>query len=183
MLREISLHILDLAQNSLAAGALNIDIYLWADRRADTLTLRVKDDGRGMDEEFLRRVADPFATTRKTRKTGLGLPFVRMAAELTGGSFHISSRKGEGTEVTAVFGLSSIDRMPVGDLAETLVTLTSQCGAAGAEFIFSLKDGGKSFDYSTREVRRALGGDISLQDADVLQCLTAIIRKEILILD
>jgi len=183
MLREISLHMLDLAQNSLSAGAANIAVFLWADRKADTLTLRIKDDGCGMDEEFLERVTDPFTTTRKTRKTGLGLPFVRLSAELSGGSFKIASKKGAGTEVTAVFGLSSIDRMPVGDLAESLVTLTSQCDAAGAELTFSLKADGKSFDYSTSEVRRVLGPDISLQDAGVLQCLKELIRKEILVLD
>ena len=123
MMTEISLNILDVAENSTRAGASLVSITVSADTKADRLTVVIEDDGCGMTEEQLARVTDPFFTTRTTRKVGLGVPFFKEAAELTGGSFAIQSEPGKGTSVTAVFVLSSIDRMPLGDISATIHNL------------------------------------------------------------
>ena len=122
-MRELSLNILDIAQNSLSAGAGLVTLTVDEDSGADSLTLRVEDDGRGMDADTLQRVRDPFYTTRTTRKVGMGIPLFRMAAEMTGGSLDIVSEPGKGTAVTASFSLSHIDRMPLGDMAGTVTAL------------------------------------------------------------
>ena len=115
MMPEISLNILDVAENSTRAKASLVEITVDTDVAADTLTVVIKDDGCGMTEEQVAQVIDPFYTSRTTRKVGLGVPFFKYAAESTGGSFFIRSQVGVGTVVTAVFVLSHIDRMPLGD--------------------------------------------------------------------
>lgn len=106
-MKELSLHILDIAQNSISAGARALDLTLAEEN--GWLTITVADDGRGMSPEFLATVTDPFTTTRTTRKVGLGLPLLRLAAEQTGGQMKVDSRLGEGTTVTAAFDTASID--------------------------------------------------------------------------
>ena len=154
-MREISLHILDLAQNSLTAGASVLCIEVAEDRKADRLTITLADDGRGMDAEFLKNVVSPFTTTRTTRKVGLGIPMFKANAELTGGSFHIESEVGKGTRLTAVFVLSSIDRPPLGDLAATMFSLV----IANPKFHLSLlyTVDGDSFALDTQEIMDTLG--------------------------
>lgn len=156
MLPEISLNILDVAQNSIRAGAVLTEISVEIDTASDRLTVVISDNGCGMTEEQVRRVTDPFFTTRTTRKIGLGIPFFKMAAENTGGSFSIESEKGKGTVVTASFGLSHIDRMPLGDMSFTvhsLVTLN-----VDIDFLYKYSVDGKSFTLDTREFREILGG-------------------------
>jgi len=155
MLPEISLNILDVAQNSIAAGAKVTEITVDIDSTADTLTVCINDDGCGMTPEQVRVVTDPFYTTRKTRKIGLGVPFFKLAAENTGGSFEINSEPGVGTKVKAVFGLTHIDRMPLGDMTftiHTLVTLNSNI-----DFVYRYSADGRSFTLDTREFREILG--------------------------
>ena len=123
MMPEISLNILDVAENSTRAGASLVTINVTADTDADRLTIQIGDNGCGMSEEQLSHVTDPFYTTRTTRKVGLGVPFFKMAAESAGGSFSIHSQIEKGTEVTAEFGLSHIDRMPLGDINSTIHNL------------------------------------------------------------
>ena len=115
-MRELSLNVLDIAQNSISAGASEVEITVEEISSASKMTIIIKDNGCGMDEETVRNVMDPFYTTRTTRKVGMGVPLFKMAAESTGGSFDIVSELGVGTTVTAVFGLSNIDRMPLGDI-------------------------------------------------------------------
>lgn len=122
-MKEISLNILDVAQNSLRANATEINILVFFDTAADRLTVSIKDNGCGMSQEFVSRVLDPFTTTRTTRRVGLGLPLFRQSALEAGGDFSIESREGKGTEVSAWFRTSHIDRMPLGDLAGTVTTL------------------------------------------------------------
>ncbi len=156
MLPEISLNILDVAQNSITAGATLTEITVDIDSTADKLTVCINDNGCGMNEEQLRAVTDPFYTTRKTRKIGLGVPFFKMAAENTGGSFSIHSELGVGTKVKAVFGLTHIDRMPLGDMTFTIHTLvTLNCDI---DFLYRYTVDGKSFTLDTREFREILGG-------------------------
>lgn len=156
MLPEISLNILDVAQNSIRAGAKLTEISVDIDTAADTLRVIIKDNGCGMTSEQVRRVTDPFFTTRTTRKIGLGVPFFKMAAENTGGSFSIESEVGKGTVVTASFGLSHIDRMPLGDMTFTVHSLvTLNCGI---DFVYRYSVDGRSFTLDTREFREILGG-------------------------
>jgi len=119
-MEDVSLHILDIVENALRAGAKHIVIRLAQRKQADRLVLEVIDDGKGMDEETKRRSLDPFFTTKQGRRVGLGLPFLAQAAEEAGGTLEVESAPGQGTRVIATFGLSHIDRRPLGDIKQTL---------------------------------------------------------------
>lgn len=174
-MKELSLHILDIAENSAKAGAGLIGISIT--EKGGILTLRITDDGCGMKPEMLSRVTDPFTTSRTTRKVGLGLPLLRLAAEQTGGSLEITSRhidefpENHGTEVTAVFNTRHIDSPPLGDVISTIVTLIQ--GHPDSDLIFRhTAEGnvsGKTLDVSleTKAMREVLG-DVPLSTPDVL---------------
>ena len=168
MMPELSLNILDVTQNSVTAGATLIKINIDASTADDRLTISISDNGCGMTEEQVRNVTDPFFTSRTTRKVGLGIPFFKMAAELTGGSFGIESKVGEGTTTTAIFGLSSIDRMPLGDLPGTMTALIGP--SPEIDFVLTMDFDGKGFVMDTRQFREILGG-ISLSEPEVLTCI------------
>lgn len=155
MMPEISLNILDIAQNSIRAEASLIQLSVLADTASDTLTVRIEDDGKGMTPEQAQHALDPFFTTRTTRKIGLGLPFFKFSAESTGGRFEIRSQPGVGTTVEAVFVLSSIDRMPLGDMTSTLhilITMNPQL-----DFLYTFKVNEHQFALDTREIREIMG--------------------------
>lgn len=152
---EISLNILDIAENSTRAGASLVEILVDADMTRDKLTVVIRDNGCGMSPEQTKQVTDPFFTSRTTRKVGLGVPFFQMAAESTGGTFSIESEPGTGTVVTAVFVLSHIDRMPLGDLCSTIHTLVVY--HPQTDFLFRYCCNGRSFTMDTREFRQVLG--------------------------
>ena len=156
MMPEISMNILDVAQNSVRAGARLIGITVAVDEKADTLTVVIEDDGCGMSETQVRQVTDPFFTTRTTRKVGLGVPFFKLAAEASGGSFFITSEEGKGTKVTAVFGYRHIVRMPLGDISATIHTLVTF--NTEIDFIYKYSYNGKSFELDTRQFREVLDG-------------------------
>lgn len=122
-MRDISLHILDIVQNSISAQGTSIAICIDEDIKRDALTLEIMDNGVGMDEQMIEEVTNPFCTTRTTRKVGLGLALLKASAERSDGYIDIDSKLGEGTQVRAVFKISHIDRPPLGSLSETLVTL------------------------------------------------------------
>jgi anti-sigma regulatory factor (Ser/Thr protein kinase) len=121
--KELSLHILDIAENSITAGATRIEIKVEELASTDRLRIEVRDNGRGMDAEMAAMVASPFVTTRTTRKVGLGIPLLKAAAEACNGSFKLESTPGVGTNIMVEFQYSHIDRMPLGDLAGTWMTL------------------------------------------------------------
>lgn len=156
MMTELSLNVLDVAENSTRAGASLVEITVDADTAADKLTIVIKDDGCGMTAEQVARVTDPFFTSRTTRKVGLGVPFFKYAAESTGGSFAIESQPGVGTTVTASFGLSHIDRMPLGDINGTIHTLVVY--HPDTDFLYTYRYDGRSFQMDTREFRQILEG-------------------------
>ena len=155
MMTELSLNVLDIAENSTRAGAGLVVIEIAADTAADRLTITITDDGCGMSREQVAKVTDPFYTSRTTRKVGLGIPFFKEAAELTGGTFSIESEPGKGTAVTAVFVLSSIDRMPLGDISSTIHTLVVY--HPETDFVYHYRYNGKTFTLDTREFREVLG--------------------------
>lgn len=161
---EISLNILDVAENSTRAGATLVTITVSADTAADKLTVTISDDGCGMTKDEVTHVTDPFFTTRKTRKAGLGIPFFKYAAESTGGSFSIESEPGIGTAVTAVFILSHIDRMPLGDMNSTIETLIT-CHP-DTDFLYIYRYDKASFELDTRSFREILG-DIPFNTPEV----------------
>lgn len=173
-MRELSLHILDVAQNSVKAGATLITIEQTQDTAAHMLRFTIADNGCGMDEETVRRVTDPFYTSRTTRKVGLGIPFFKMEAENTGGSFSISSVPGKGTAVSALFHTDHIDCLPVGDMAGTVTALV-QCNPE-LDFVYRLCVNGSGFTMDTREFREQLEG-VPLNNPDVVQFMKEFLKE------
>ncbi len=174
-MRDLSLHLLDIVQNSLKAGASRIEVRVEADEDLDRLTVSVIDNGSGMSEDMLNRVTDPFMTSRTTRSVGLGVPLFREAATITGGRFTIESKPGEGTSLTAQFVMSSIDRVPLGDLADTFVGLVLSDPKRNYVICFSAGD--RRFDLDLDDVRAELI-DVPLNDPNVLEWLQALIREQ-----
>ena len=178
-MKELSLNILDIAQNSIRARATEVEIVLRED--PETLLIQITDNGCGMKAEFLRRVTDPFSTTRTTRKVGLGLPFFKMEAEMTGGSLEISSKSEEeyadhGTVVCARFFKNHIDYIPLGNIIDTVCTLIH--GAENVDFLFLHEYGEKTVTLSTREMRETLGEEIPLSSPEVLAWAREYLEEE-----
>lgn len=163
-MKEISLHILDIIQNSITAGASLIRISIRISNPKDTMTVEIEDNGCGMDSETARRVQSPFVTSRTTRKVGLGIPMFKESALRTGGSFSLSSEKGKGTVVSASYGLSNIDRAPLGDI--TGVVYTMVISNPGLDFLFEYSVDDNHFAFDTRELRTVLG-EVPLNTPDV----------------
>ncbi len=168
-MKELSLNILDIAENSLKAGATLVGIDVTEEK--DTLTVTVSDNGCGMTKEFLKTVTDPFSTTRTTRKVGLGIPLLKMEAEQTGGSFRITSRceaeykNDHGTVTSAVFYKDHIDMTPLGDINATVMTLL-QC-APDVDLVFSHKTPYYTVALDTRQIKEILG-DVPVNSPEVM---------------
>ena len=122
-MEDLSLHILDIVENSIGAKASRVKIKVDEDTQKDLLMIEIEDNGRGMDGETVKKVLDPFFTTRTTRRVGLGLPLLDQATRESGGDIEIESKVGRGTRVRASFGYSHIDRKPMGDIGATLTIL------------------------------------------------------------
>ncbi|NLP34227.1 MAG: ATP-binding protein [Clostridiales bacterium] len=164
MLPELSLNVLDIANNSIRANATQIEIAISIHSDADILSIIISDNGCGMTEDQISHAQDPFYTTRTTRDVGLGIPFYKQAALNTGGSFSIASKTDIGTTVTATFGLSHIDRMPLGDINSTIHTLI--ISNKHIDFLYTYEFDGRKFHLDTREFREILG-DIPLDLPEV----------------
>ena len=163
-MRELSLNVLDIAQNSISADASLITIEIIEDTKLHTLSVSVIDNGRGMSDEQLMSVRDPFYTTRTTRKVGMGIPLFKLAAEQTGGCFSINSALGKGTAVNAVFKTDSVDFTPLGDIRSTVIMLVTM--NLDREFVYRHKVDENEFVFDTREIREILG-DVPLNEPDV----------------
>jgi signal transduction histidine kinase len=173
-MRELSLNVLDVAQNSVAAGAAQIEIEVTEDTAAHRLMIGIYDDGKGMTEEQVRAVRDPFYTTRTTRKVGLGVPLFKMAAEMTGGSLEIESAVGVGTKVKAFFHTDHVDFVPLGDMANTVVTLAAMNEAI--RFRYRYEVDGRAFVFDTQEIKAVLG-DVPMNDPAIMNWMTAYIQE------
>ena len=173
-MREITLHLLDIVENSVAAQAKSIQITIMEDLASDHLTVSVKDDGKGLDSEMLKLVVDPFVTSRTTRKVGLGIPLFKAAAEACNGSLEINSSPGLGTCLTADFQRSHIDRMPLGDIAGTFLTLLAAHPEISWHFLYRARLpealAFDAYDFDDQAVKEILG-DISLTEPEVLSYL------------
>ena len=177
-MKELSLNILDIAKNSVKAGATLVRISLNTDERG-MLKLLISDNGCGMSEEILRGVTDPFYTTRTTRKVGMGLPLLKMAAEQTGGTLSITSsvKEGEsGTMLEASFDTNSIDCMPLGDIASTVCVLIA--GSPEIDFEFTDESPKGCVELKTAEIRAVLGEGISLAEPEVQQWIEEYIAEQ-----
>ena len=165
-MKELSLNILDITENSVKAGATLTEISITEEE--DSLVITIKDDGCGMSEDTVRSVTDPFYTTRTTRKVGLGIPLFKLAAEQTGGHLEIISTTGEshGTTVTAYFNKNHLDFTPLGDVISSIITLIQ--GHPDTDFLFSHRIGDKEILLDTRELRAVLE-DVPLNTYEVLE--------------
>lgn len=172
-MKELSLNILDIAKNSVTAGASLVEITV-----AQTpvkLTITVRDNGCGMTPEFVAQVTDPFTTTRTTRKVGLGIPLLQMEAQMAGGDLAIESQVGVGTTLRAWFDPGNIDMPPLGDLISSVVTLIQ--GSPEIDFLFTHSIGAASYTLDTREIREIMG-DISLAEPEVLDWLAGFLTEQ-----
>ena len=173
-MRELSLHILDIAKNSVKAGAKLIEIEVVEDEAKNLLSIGIYDDGCGMSEEFLKTVKDPFSTTRTTRKVGMGIPLFMAAAEACGGGLSITSELGVGTRLDVTFELNHIDRAPLGDMPGTIKTLI--WGSPEIDFLYRHTKNGAEFLLDTREIKNVLGG-VPLDNPDVLEWIDGYIKE------
>jgi hypothetical protein len=164
-LRELSLHILDIVQNSISAQASFIEIIIQEDDKNNSMTIEITDNGRGMSKELLEKVTNPFITTRKTRKVGLGISLFKAACERCNGKFYIDSKLGEGTKIYVSFEKNHIDRAPLGDMANTIIILILSNEKIDYLYKHSLNE--NEFILDTREVRKVLG-TVPLNNMEVI---------------
>ncbi len=171
-MKDLSLHILDIAHNSIAAGASRVVIEL--DEGENMVSLTVTDNGRGMDAELLARVTDPFTTTRTTRRVGLGLSLLKLAAEQAGGLLTVESGVGVGTTLRAGFLTGHLDTPPIGDLPATMVALVH--AAPGIDFLLTHRRAGLISDLDVSALREVLG-EVPLDGPDVLNWIEQSLRE------
>ena len=174
-MRELSLNILDIAQNSIVAGASLTEILVEENTAEKTLLIGIYDNGKGMTEEQVRNVQDPFFTTRTTRKVGMGIPLFKMAAEQTGGSFSIKSQPGVGTRVEARFKTDSIDFTPLGDMSSTIATIV--CMNEDKDFIYTRVVDDAEFKFSSADIKTVLDG-VPLSEPSVMSWVEGYISEQ-----
>ncbi|HNW51381.1 MAG TPA: ATP-binding protein [Prolixibacteraceae bacterium] len=174
--KELSLHILDIVQNSISAQASKIEILIEEKIPEDQYIIEITDNGTGMDEEMLKHVTDPFFTTRTTRKVGVGLSLFQQNAEQTGGFMTIDSKVGEGTKVRAVFGYKHIDRLPLGDMAGTMTILIG--ANPNIRFIYNHITALSDFEFDTDEVKEELE-KVPINHPDILKALKELIAENL----
>lgn len=165
MLEDFSQHILDIAENSVNADATEVMISLSEDRPPGYVVFGVKDNGKGMDKDMLRKVTDPFCTTRTTRKVGLGLPFLKQISELCGGRFYIASEPGKGTNLEATFRMDSVDIPPLGDIPSTMMSLI--VAHPEIRWIYRHYKGSSSFEFDSDVIVGILGDSSKLAAPEI----------------
>lgn len=173
-MKEIALHILDIAENSIIAGAKNIRITVQENLVKDRLSATIEDDGKGMDPETAARITDPFVTTRTTRRVGLGIPLLKAAAEACNGRLTIQSRVGQGTTITVEFQHSHIDRMPLGDLPGTFLTLL--VGYPDIHWLFEHTVNDQQFIFDDTPIKQELAG-LPLTEPGVLTFIRNLLNE------
>jgi anti-sigma regulatory factor (Ser/Thr protein kinase) len=165
-LEDLSLHILDIVENAVSAKAKRIDILVIEEPKEDRFVIEIKDNGIGMDEEASQKAVDPFFTTRTSRRVGLGLSLLAQAAQEAGGSLRIESNLGKGTRVTATFRYHHIDRKPLGNMVETMMTLL--LGNPELDISYTHKKEGGSYTLSSQWLKEQFQ-DRSLTNPEVIQ--------------
>ena len=173
-MRELSLNVLDIAQNSVSADASLIEIELTEDTKNHDLLIGIYDNGKGMTPEQVENVRDPFFTTRTTRKVGMGIPLFKFAAEMTGGRLEIDSEVGVGTRVRAYFKTDHLDFTPIGDMTSTIMTLITM--NLHIDFLYRRKLDSKEFVVDTRQLKEILG-DVPLNEPSIVSWITQYINE------
>lgn len=176
-MKSLALNILDIVQNSIRAQATEIRISIIESEANDSLLLSVTDNGTGISHDLIGTVTDPFVTTRKTRRTGLGLPLLKQHAEMAGGNFLLASEPGQGTSVTASFIRSHPDRQPAGDIPGVMRILLAT--NPGIDFALTVTSEGGSYSFSTAEVKQVLEID-RISDMSLINDITAMITENLL---
>ncbi len=175
-MKELSLHILDIATNSIDAGASKIEIKVEIDKKKDYFRITIKDNGKGINETIQQQVMNPFYTTRKVRNVGLGIPLLKAAAEQCEGFLKIQSVENIGTEVTAEFKNSHIDRAPLGKIEESILTILNFNEKFDLIYIHDVN--GKRFVFDTREIKEILG-EVDIKTPKILMWIKGYIRENI----
>ncbi|MDN5331835.1 MAG: hypothetical protein PWP45_1060 [Tepidanaerobacteraceae bacterium] len=175
-MKELSLHVLDIVENSLRAGATEVEIRVVEDSNEDILSIEIKDNGRGMDDETVKKAIDPFFTTRTERKVGLGLPLLVQAAKAAEGNVAIKSIPGKGTTVKAVFKKSHIDLQPLGDMAKTISALVAL--HPEVEFIYTHVKEGRKLRFSTKELKEKLQ-EVPINNPLVIDWILRFLKKSL----
>lgn len=174
-MEDLSLHILDIAENSINAGAHNVSIQIDEDVVHDLLTIEIVDDGKGMSAEIADRAADPFYSTRTTRRIGMGLSLLKEAAEMANGKLEIRSVPNSGTTIRATFQLRNIDRKPLGNIAETITALLAT--EDQVNILYRHLRGGKTVLFDSKHVEDQLG-DILLNSIEALNLVRTYLEQE-----
>ena len=169
-MNDLSMHILDIIQNSISAGATRVTLTVDENPAADLLTIVIGDNGRGMTPEQVSRLSDPFFTSRTTRKVGMGIPLQ------SGGEVRITSEPGRGTEVTAVFGYSDIDRPPLGDVANALMITASS--NPRMDFLFTYRYNGEEYVLDTADVKEIFGED-AFENLTIVKNIEEMLKENI----
>ncbi len=167
-MEDLSLHILDVVENSITAEASRIDIKITEDTGANLLTVEIIDNGKGMDKKLLDNACDPFYTTRTTRRVGLGIPLLAQSARESGGDISVKSKKGEGTAIKASFQYDHIDRKPLGDIGQTMIILIMS--NPDIDFIFEHRKDGREYILDTAEIKQQLDG-IPINTPEVIKII------------
>lgn len=173
-MREISLHMMDIMQNSIEAGATFIEVEIFEKSIDDTLQIKILDNGRGIDDRMLSNITDPFTTSRTSRKVGLGLSLFESACRRCSGSLSVRSKVGCGTSVKAIMKLSHIDRAPIGRIEDTIVSFLIY---PNIEMLYTHRIDGREFCMDTRELRKITGQDLSNQI--ILQWLREYLKESL----
>lgn len=174
-MEDLSLHILDIAENSTSAGATLVEIFVREDTGKNIVEIVVRDNGKGMDEAAVEKVRDPFVTSRKTRRVGLGLPLLEQAAREAGGRLVITSEPDRKTEVIATFQANHIDRKPLGDMGATMISLI--IGSPDIDFVYESDLDGENTRLDTREIKAVIGAGAAVNEPAVLQLIRNLFRK------
>jgi hypothetical protein len=176
-MEDLSLHILDIVENSTKAGASLVQIKIKEDTNKDLLQIVIRDNGRGMDPEMAAKATDPFTTTRTTRRVGLGLSMLEQASREAGGDLTVTSDKGIGTEIRATFQASHIDRKPFGDIGSSMISLI--IGNPDVDFVYESDFDGEKSSVDTRAIKAELEGATSISDPAVLNLIRGVFEESL----
>ncbi len=171
---ELAAHILDIAENSVRAGAKTVKIDINENTAKDLLSIEINDDGSGMTKEEMKKVGDPFYTTKKVRRIGLGIPLLTDAAKRSGGHLALESKKGKGTKVIATFQISHLDRQPMGNITTTLLALIA--GNSDVDFIYKHRHNDRRFVLDTRKIRKEID-DVPINHPEILKYIRGVIDE------
>ena len=171
---ELAAHILDIAENSVRAGAKLVEIIINEDDSKNLLSIEINDNGSGMTKEEITKALDPFYTTKKVRRIGLGIPMLSDAAQRAGGNLNLDSTKGKGTNLKVTFQLDHIDRQPLGDIVGTIVILIA--GNSDIDFLFKYRKNDWQFKLDTRDIRKEIS-DIPINHPEILKYIRSVLEE------